>query len=269
MKKWMKFLHRDSMIQEEVYDGPLIKLENLVKIYDTGAIKVLGLKKINLTIERGEFVAIIGTSGSGKSTLLRCINLLERPNQGEVRFHGRSITGRGTDASAYRTRVGMVFQQPSPFPKSIYDNVAYGPRVQGITSQSVLDGLVETSLKQAAIWDELKDRLNTSALGLSGGQQQRLCIARTLAAQPSVILMDEPTSALDPISTQKIEDLALELKRQYTIVIVTHNMQQAKRISDRTAFFYLGELVEMDRTEKLFTNPDEPRTESYITGRFG
>ena len=149
------------------------------------------------------------------------------------------------------------------------DNVAYGPRVQGITSQSVLDGLVETSLKQAAIWDELKDRLNTSALGLSGGQQQRLCIARTLAAQPSVILMDEPTSALDPISTQKIEDLALELKRQYTIVIVTHNMQQAKRISDRTAFFYLGELVEMDRTEKLFTNPDEPRTESYITGRFG
>lgn len=147
--------------------------------------------------------------------------------------------------------------------------MAYGPRVQGITSQSVLDGLVETSLKQAAIWDELKDRLNMSALGLSGGQQQRLCIARTLAAQPSVILMDEPTSALDPISTQKIEDLALELKKQYTIVIVTHNMQQAKRISDWTAFFYLGELVEMDRTEKLFTNPDEPRTESYITGRFG
>ena len=163
---------------------------------------------------------------------------------------------------------GLISLRKS-FPKSIYDNVAYGPRVQGITSQSVLDGLVETSLKQAAIWDELKDRLNTSALGLSGGQQQRLCIARTLAAQPSVILMDEPTSALDPISTQKIEDLALELKRQYTIVIVTHNMQQAKRISDRTAFFYLGELVEMDRTEKLFTNPDEPRTESYITGRFG
>jgi len=163
----------------------------------------------------------------------------------------------------------MVFQQPSPFPKSIFDNVAYGPRVQGITNKAQLAEIVEKSLRQAAIWDELKDRLDKSALGLSGGQQQRLCIARTLAAQPSVILMDEPTSALDPISTQKIEDLALELKKDYTIVIVTHNMQQASRISDKTAFFYLGELVEMNDTETLFTNPSEPRTESYITGRFG
>lgn len=231
------------------------------------------LKDISMRVRKNEITALIGPSGCGKSTLLKTLNRMNDfvegcRVEGSIKFEGLDIFTE-IDSLLLRYRVGMVFQQPSPFPKSIYDNVAYGPRVQGITSQSVLDGLVETSLKQAAIWDELKDRLNTSALGLSGGQQQRLCIARTLAAQPSVILMDEPTSALDPISTQKIEDLALELKRQYTIVIVTHNMQQAKRISDRTAFFYLGELVEMDRTEKLFTNPDEPRTESYITGRFG
>lgn len=231
------------------------------------------LKDISMQVRKNEITALIGPSGCGKSTLLKTLNRMNDfvegcRVEGSIKFEGLDIFTE-IDSLLPRYRVGMVFQQPSPFPKSIYDNVAYGPRVQGITSQSVLDGLVETSLKQAAIWDELKDRLNTSALGLSGGQQQRLCIARTLAAQPSVILMDEPTSALDPISTQKIEDLALELKRQYTIVIVTHNMQQAKRISDRTAFFYLGELVEMDRTEKLFTNPDEPRTESYITGRFG
>ena len=231
------------------------------------------LKKINIDIKENEVTALIGPSGCGKSTFLRTLNRMNDlipivRIEGEIQVDGKDIY-KDDDVIALRTKVGMVFQKPNLFPMSIYDNVAYGPRVQGITSQSVLDGLVETSLKQAAIWDELKDRLNTSALGLSGGQQQRLCIARTLAAQPSVILMDEPTSALDPISTQKIEDLALELKRQYTIVIVTHNMQQAKRISDRTAFFYLGELVEMDRTEKLFTNPDEPRTESYITGRFG
>lgn len=188
--------------------------------------------------------------------------------EGKILFEGKDIF-KEVDPLALRYRVGMVFQQPSPFPKSIFDNVAYGPRVQGITNKAQLTEIVEKSLRQAAIWDELKDRLDKSALGLSGGQQQRLCIARTLAAQPSVILMDEPTSALDPISTQKIEDLALELKKDYTIVIVTHNMQQASRISDKTAFFYLGELVEMNDTETLFTNPSEPRTESYITGRFG
>ena len=227
------------------------------------------LGPVDMTVPAGSIVGLIGENGAGKSTLLRCINLLERPNQGEVRFHGRPITGRGTDASAYRTRVGMVFQQPSPFPKSIYDNVAYGPRVQGITSQSVLDGLVETSLKQAAIWDEVKDRLHKSALGMSGGQQQRLCIARALAMQPEVLLMDEPTSALDPISTSKIEELTLELKKDYTIVIVTHNMQQAMRISDKTAFFLLGDLIEYSDTETLFSTPKEKKTEDYITGRFG
>ena len=231
------------------------------------------LKNINLDIKEKEITAFIGPSGCGKSTFLKTLNrmndLVESTKiTGDICLDGTDIY-KNMDAIELRRRVGMVFQQPNPFPKSIYDNIAYGPRIFGIKKKSELDEIVERSLKQAAIWDELKDRLNTSALGLSGGQQQRLCIARTLAAQPSVILMDEPTSALDPISTQKIEDLALELKRQYTIVIVTHNMQQAKRISDRTAFFYLGELVEMDRTEKLFTNPNEPRTESYITGRFG
>lgn len=193
------------------------------------------LKDINMQVKRNEITALIGPSGCGKSTLLKTLNRMNDWVSG--------------------CRVGMVFQQPSPFPKSIFDNVAYGPRVQGITNKAQLAEIVEKSLRQAAIWDELKDRLDKSALGLSGGQQQRLCIARTLAAQPSVILMDEPTSALDPISTQKIEDLALELKKDYTIVIVTHNMQQASRISGKTAFFYLGELVEMNDTETLFTNP--------------
>ena len=188
--------------------------------------------------------------------------------EGKVLFEGKDIF-KEVDPLALRYRVGMVFQQPSPFPKSIFDNVAYGPRVQGITNKAQLEDIVEQSLRQAAIWDELKDRLDKSALGLSGGQQQRLCIARTLAAKPSVILMDEPTSALDPISTQKVEDLALELKKNYTIVIVTHNMQQASRISDKTAFFFLGELIEFNDTETLFTNPSQPKTESYITGRFG
>jgi phosphate transport system ATP-binding protein len=187
---------------------------------------------------------------------------------GKVLFEGKDIYEE-LDPLALRYRVGMVFQQPTPFPKSIFENVAYGPRIQGITNKAVLMEIVEESLRQAAIWDELKDRLHTSALGLSGGQQQRLCIARTLAAKPSVILMDEPTSALDPISTQKIEDLALELKEKYTIVIVTHSMQQALRISDRTAFFLLGKLLEYDTTTNIFTNPKNPKTEQYVTGRFG
>ena len=231
------------------------------------------LKDINMQVKRNEITALIGPSGCGKSTLLKTLNRMNDwvPGcrvEGKILFEGKDIF-KEVDPLALRYRVGMVFQQPSPFPKSIFDNVAYGPRVQGITNKAQLAEIVEKSLRQAAIWDELKDRLDKSALGLSGGQQQRLCIARTLAAQPSVILMDEPTSALDPISTQKIEDLALELKKDYTIVIVTHNMQQASRISDKTAFFYLGELVEMNDTETLFTNPSEPRTESYITGRFG
>ena len=232
------------------------------------------LKNVSIEISEKSITALIGPSGCGKSTFLKTLNRMNDliPGvkiTGSVEYKGENIFDPAMDVNELRRQVGMVFQKPNPFPMSIYDNIAFGPRTHGIKKKSRLDEIVEQSLRSAAIWDELKDRLKKSALGLSGGQQQRLCIARTLAAQPSVILMDEPTSALDPISTQKIEDLALELKRQYTIVIVTHNMQQAKRISDRTAFFYLGELVEMDRTEKLFTNPDEPRTESYITGRFG
>ena len=247
-----------------------IKIENLSKSYTRGQ-RVL--EPLNLEIGAGELFFLLGPSGCGKSTLLKTLNRMNDwvsgcRVEGQILFEGKDIF-KEVDPLALRYRVGMVFQQPSPFPKSIFDNVAYGPRVQGITNKAQLADIVEKSLRQVAIWDELKDRLDKSALGLSGGQQQRLCIARTLAAQPSVILMDEPTSALDPISTQKIEDLALELKKDYTIVIVTHNMQQASRISDKTAFFYLGELVEMNDTETLFTNPSEPRTESYITGRFG
>ena len=231
------------------------------------------LKDINMKVKRNEITALIGPSGCGKSTLLKTLNRMNDfvagcRIEGKVLFEGKDIF-KEVDPLALRYRVGMVFQQPSPFPKSIFDNVAYGPRVQGITNKAQLEDIVEQSLRQAAIWDELKDRLDKSALGLSGGQQQRLCIARTLAAKPSVILMDEPTSALDPISTQKVEDLALELKKNYTIVIVTHNMQQASRISDKTAFFFLGELIEFNDTETLFTNPSQPKTESYITGRFG
>ena len=220
-----------------------------------------------------KITAFIGPSGCGKSTFLKTLNrmndLVENVKiDGKVELDGKNIF-KDMDAITLRHKVGMVFQQPNPFPKSIYDNVAYGPRIFGITKKSDLDEIVERSLKQAAIWDELKDRLNKSALGLSGGQQQRLCIARTLAVEPEVILMDEPTSALDPISTSKIEDLAMELKDKYTIVIVTHNMQQAARISDKTAFFLLGEVVEYNNTGDLFANPRDERTESYITGRFG
>ena len=231
------------------------------------------LKDINMQISAHEITAFIGPSGCGKSTFLKTLNrmndLVENVKiDGKVELDGQNIF-KDMDAITLRHKVGMVFQQPNPFPKSIYDNVAYGPRIFGITKKSDLDEIVERSLKQAAIWDELKDRLNKSALGLSGGQQQRLCIARTLAVEPEVILMDEPTSALDPISTSKIEDLAMELKDKYTIVIVTHNMQQAARISDKTAFFLLGEVVEYNNTGDLFANPRDERTESYITGRFG
>ncbi|MEL4105709.1 phosphate ABC transporter ATP-binding protein PstB [Oscillospiraceae bacterium WX1] len=231
------------------------------------------LKDVNLTIPAGEITAFIGPSGCGKSTLLKTLNRMNDLVEGcritgEVLLDGQNIYGT-MDLGLLRKRVGMVFQKPNPFPMSIYDNVAYGPRVHGVRGKAVLDDLVERSLKGAAIWDEVKDRLKKNALGLSGGQQQRLCIARALAVVPDVLLMDEPTSALDPISTSKIEELILELKEHYTIIIVTHNMQQAARISDKTAFFLLGEIVEFGNTESLFSVPKDKRTEDYITGRFG
>lgn len=231
------------------------------------------LKDVNLNIPSVEITAFIGPSGCGKSTLLKSLNRMNDLVEGckidgKVLLDGEDIYN-GMDTNLLRKKVGMVFQKPNPFPMSVYDNIAYGPRTHGIKSKAKLDEIVERSLTGAAIWDELKDRLKKSALGLSGGQQQRLCIARALAVEPEVLLMDEPTSALDPISTSKIEDLAIELKEKYTIVIVTHNMQQATRISDRTAFFLLGEVVEFDETEKLFSTPSDKRTEDYITGRFG
>ena len=231
------------------------------------------LKDVNMQIEANKITAFIGPSGCGKSTFLKTLNrmndLVENCKiDGKVLLDGTDIY-KDMDEITLRYRVGMVFQQPNPFPKSVYDNVAYGPRIAGIKKKSQLDEIVERSLRQAAIWDELKDRLHKSALGLSGGQQQRLCIARPLAVEPEVILMDEPTSALDPISTSKIEDLAMELKKDYTIVMVTHNMQQAVRVSDNTAFFLLGEVIEYNDTEKLFSIPSDKRTEDYITGRFG
>ncbi|SCJ87902.1 Phosphate import ATP-binding protein PstB 3 [uncultured Eubacterium sp.] len=232
-----------------------------------------GLKNINLNLPSNEVTAFIGPSGCGKSTLLKTLNrmndLVEGCRiEGDVRLDGENIYG-DMDVNNLRKRVGMVFQKPNPFPMSVYDNVAYGPRTHGVRNKAELDEIVETSLKNAAIWDELKDRLKKSALGLSGGQQQRLCIARALAVNPEVLLMDEPTSALDPISTAKIEDLALELRDRYTIIMVTHNMQQALRVSDNTAFFLLGEVIEYDKTEKLFSVPSNKKTEEYITGRFG
>ena len=232
------------------------------------------LKNINLSIDVNEVTAFIGPSGCGKSTLLKSINRMNDlvPGcriTGEMLLDGENIYGGKMDVNGLRKRVGMVFQKPNPFPMSIYDNIAYGPRTHGVRSKAKLDDIVEQSLRQAAIWDEVKDRLKKSALGMSGGQQQRLCIARALAVQPEVLLMDEPTSALDPISTSKIEDLAVELKKDYTIVMVTHNMQQAVRISDNTAFFLLGEVIEYNNTETLFSVPANKKTEDYITGRFG
>lgn len=232
------------------------------------------LKSVNMEIPENEITAFIGPSGCGKSTFLKTLNrmndLVEGVRiEGKVVLDGEDIYSPTVDTTLLRKKVGMVFQQPNPFPMSIYDNIAYGPRIHGIKNKAKLDEIVETSLKGASIWDEIKDRLKKSALGLSGGQQQRLCIARALAVKPEVLLMDEPTSALDPISTLKVEELMAELKKNYTVAIVTHNMQQATRISDNTAFFLVGEMVEMNKTEELFSRPMDKRTEDYITGRFG
>lgn len=252
---------------------PMIEIEDLSFSYDMG--KKNTLESITLDIPSKKVTAFIGPSGCGKSTLLRCLNrmndLVETSciTSGQIRIMGQDINDRSVSAIELRKQVGMVFQKYNPFPKSIYDNVAYGLRIQGIKKKDVLDEAVERSLHAAALWDEVKDRLKDSALGLSGGQQQRLCIARTIAVQPKVILMDEPCSALDPIATAKVEELITELRQEFTIVIVTHSMQQASRISDRTAFFYLGKLVEYDETETIFTNPSIKQTEDYISGRFG
>jgi phosphate transport system ATP-binding protein len=232
------------------------------------------IKDINMKIHQKEVTAFIGPSGCGKSTFIRILNRMNDliPTckiEGNIFFDTTNIYDKNFDVIELRSKVGMVFQKPNPFPMSIYDNIAYGPRCQGIKNKEALDSIVENALKKAALWDEVSDRLKKSAMSLSGGQQQRLCIARTIAMEPEVILMDEPTSALDPIATQKIEDLIIELKQDFTIVIVTHNMQQAARISDRTAFFLLGELVEMDDTNKIFNHPKHEKTEQYITGRFG
>ena len=247
----------------------IIKASNLNLWYGTNH----ALKDINLSLPQKEITALIGPSGCGKSTFLKTLNRMNDLVEG-CRIEGLITLDdidiyKDMDVNILRKRVGMVFQKPNPFPMSIYDNIAYGPRIHGVKSKVKLDEIVERSLKQAAIWDECKDRLRKSALGMSGGQQQRLCIARALAVEPEVLLMDEPTSALDPISTSKIEDLAVELKEKYTIVMVTHNMQQAARIADKTAFFLLGEVIEFDETEKMFSTPRDKRTEDYITGRFG
>ena len=251
-------------------DNTRIKVENLDLYYGSNH----ALKDISMDIKENSITAFIGPSGCGKSTFLRTLNrmndLVENVKiTGTVLLDGEDIYSRDMDTTLLRKRIGMVFQQPNPFPMSIYDNVAYGPRVHGIKSKAQLDRIVEDSLKGAAIWDEVKDRLKKSALGLSGGQQQRLCIARALAVEPEVLLMDEPTSALDPISTQRIEDLMEELKKKYTVAVVTHNMQQALSVSDYTAFFLVGEMIEMADTKKLFSYPEDKRTEDYITGRFG
>lgn len=251
-------------------NNPLIDVKNFNLYYDTNH----ALHNINMQICEHEITALIGPSGCGKSTFLRCLNrmndLIEGVRlEGSIIYKGQELVNSKINVSALRKDVGMVFQKPNPFAMSIYDNIAYGPRIHGIKNRSALDEIVEKSLKRAAIFDEVKDRLKTSALGLSGGQQQRLCIARALAVEPEVLLMDEPTSALDPISTGKIEELTCELKKKYTIVIVTHNMQQALRISDKTAFFLLGDLVEMDTTDNIFTKPKDKRCEDYVTGRFG
>jgi phosphate transport system ATP-binding protein len=247
-----------------------IEVENVNLYYGTSQ----ALKNISLPMRRNQVTAFIGPSGCGKSTLLRCLNrmndLIDSVRvEGSIKLDGEEITGSMTDVISLRRRVGMVFQQSNPFPKSIYENIVYGLRIAGVNEKGTLDEAVERSLKGAAIWNEVKDRLHDSALGLSGGQAQRICIARAIATNPEVILMDEPCSALDPLSTLKIEELIDELKEQYTIVIVTHNMQQAARVSDATAFFYLGELIEMGETKKIFTNPEKQQTEDYITGRFG
>ncbi len=249
---------------------PLVEVENLSLFY--GAKQAL--RDINMNIPRKKVTAFIGPSGCGKSTLLRCFNRLNDlidgcRTEGDVSINGKNIFDPDVDITDLRKRVGMVFQKSNPFPKSIYENVAYGARIAGINKKSVLDNIVEKNLKRAALWDEVNDRLNDSAMGLSGGQQQRLCIARAIAVEPDVLLMDEPCSALDPIATAKIEDLVTELKDKFTMVIVTHNMQQAARVSDYTAFMYIGDIVEFDTTEKIFLNPAKKHTEDYVSGKFG
>ncbi len=271
--------NQHSMTTQEIespetpQDGHIIEIDDLSFSYDMG--KTNTLSNISFDMPSGKVTALIGPSGCGKSTLLRCLNRMNdlvdtsRVTSGQVRIMGQDINASDVDAIELRKQVGMVFQKYNPFPKSIYENVAYGLRVQGIRKKKVLDEAVEKSLRRAALWDEVKDRLGQNALGMSGGQQQRLCIARTIAVQPRVVLMDEPCSALDPIATAKIEELIAELRDEFSIVIVTHNMQQATRVSDRTAFFYLGELIEYDETATIFGNPTRKQTEDYVSGRFG
>jgi len=247
-----------------------IKVKDLTFYYGVNP----AIRNISMEISENSVLALIGPSGCGKSTFLKCINrmndiILDTRVEGDIEIEGESIFQNGYDVTDLRRRVGMVFQKSNPFPKSIYENIAFGLRIKGIRNRYEIDTIVETALKRTALWDEVKDRLGSSALGLSGGQQQRLCIARAIAIEPQVILMDEPASALDPISTQKIEELIHDLKSRYTIIIVTHNMQQAARVSDETAFFYMGELIEKNNTEKIFTNPEREMTENYIIGKFG
>lgn len=284
MKTYMSDQEDQMTLEPQGEDAPTQEqsavdaMETVIEVDNVNFAYIPGtdvLKDISMNINKGEVTAFIGPSGCGKSTLLRCLNrmndLIPKAGltQGEIRILGTDIYHPEVDVIELRKHVGMVFQKYNPFPKSIYENVAYGLRIQGVNRKSVLDEAVESSLKLAGLWDEVKDRLDSSGLGLSGGQQQRLCIARTIAVQPKIILMDEPCSALDPISTTIIEELITQLKQEFTIVIVTHNMQQATRVSDRTAYFYLGELIEMDETKKIFSNPSQQKTEEYISGRFG
>lgn len=268
-----------ATMQEKKKDLKVITPSEKASIYKTENLNLWygdkhALKDIQLDIKQNEVTAIIGPSGCGKSTYLKTLNRMVElvpsvRTTGEIHYRDRNILDKSYQVEELRTKVGMVFQKPNPFPKSIYDNIAYGPRIHGIKNRKILDEIVERSLRGAAIWDEVKDRLHENAYGLSGGQQQRICIARCLAIEPDVILMDEPTSALDPISTLKVEELVQELKKDYSIIIVTHNMQQAARISDKTAFFLNGEVIEYDETDKIFSNPAEQRTEDYVSGRFG
>lgn len=269
----------EQAMQEKKQDLKVITPSEKASIYKTENLNLWygdkhALKDIQLDIKQNEVTAIIGPSGCGKSTYLKTLNRMVElvpsvRTTGEIHYRNRNILDKSYQVEELRTKVGMVFQKPNPFPKSIYDNIAYGPRIHGIKNRKILDEIVERSLRGAAIWDEVKDRLHENAYGLSGGQQQRICIARCLAIEPDVILMDEPTSALDPISTLKVEELVQELKKDYSIIIVTHNMQQAARISDKTAFFLNGEVIEYDETDKIFSNPADQRTEDYVSGRFG
>ncbi len=269
----------EQAMQEKKQDLKVITPSEKASIYKTENLNLWygdkhALKDIQLDIKQNEVTAIIGPSGCGKSTYLKTLNRMVElvpsvRTTGEIHYRDRNILDKSYQVEELRTKVGMVFQKPNPFPKSIYDNIAYGPRIHGIKNRKLLDEIVERSLRGAAIWDEVKDRLHENAYGLSGGQQQRICIARCLAIEPDVILMDEPTSALDPISTLKVEELVQELKKDYSIIIVTHNMQQAARISDKTAFFLNGEVIEYDETDKIFSNPVDQRTEDYVSGRFG